>query len=80
MSAQIVNKPPPLWEVPSTSNNFTAQVFRAGLQKEPDRRASAKELRRKTMQALRAGEKRFDFDSPATYILVQTINSFDKVE
>ncbi|XP_041671927.1 uncharacterized protein LOC121528505 [Cheilinus undulatus] len=51
---QIVNEPPPLWEVPSNCNNFTAKVFRAGLQKEPDRRASAKELRRKTTKALRA--------------------------
>uniref|UniRef100_A0A8C2WHP0 Protein kinase domain-containing protein n=1 Tax=Cyclopterus lumpus TaxID=8103 RepID=A0A8C2WHP0_CYCLU len=48
-------QPPPLWEVPSTCNNFTAKVFRAGLQKDPDRRASAKELRRKTTKALRAG-------------------------
>ncbi|KAM6896945.1 mitogen-activated protein kinase kinase kinase 14 [Xenentodon cancila] len=52
---QIVNEPPPLWEVPSNCNNFTAKVFRAGLQKDPDRRASAKELRRKTTKALRAG-------------------------
>ncbi|XP_071318288.1 mitogen-activated protein kinase kinase kinase 14 isoform X2 [Trachinotus anak] len=51
---QIVNEPPPLWEVPSTCNNFTAKVFRAGLRKDPDRRASAKELRRKTTKALRA--------------------------
>ncbi|XP_028286870.1 MAP3K epsilon protein kinase 1 isoform X2 [Parambassis ranga] len=51
---QIVNKPPPLWEVPSNCNNFTAQVFRAGLQKDPDRRASAKELRKRTTKALRA--------------------------
>ncbi|KAM7370395.1 hypothetical protein PAMP_009948 [Pampus punctatissimus] len=51
---QIVNEPPPLWEVPSNCNNFTAKVFRAGLQKNPDRRASAKELRRKTTKALRA--------------------------
>ncbi|XP_065805721.1 mitogen-activated protein kinase kinase kinase 14 isoform X1 [Labrus bergylta] len=51
---QIVNEPPPLWEVPSNCNNFTAKVFRAGLQKEPDRRASAKELRKKTTKALRA--------------------------
>lgn len=52
---QIVNEPPPLWEVPSNCNNFTAKVFRAGLQKDPDRRASARELRRKTTKALRAG-------------------------
>ncbi|KAM4715361.1 mitogen-activated protein kinase kinase kinase 14 isoform 2-T2 [Anableps anableps] len=51
---QIVNEPPPLWEVPSNCNNFTANVFRAGLQKDPDRRASAKDLRRKTTKALRA--------------------------
>ncbi|XP_041829425.1 uncharacterized protein LOC121632225 isoform X2 [Melanotaenia boesemani] len=51
---QIVNEPPPLWEVPSKCNNFTAKVFRAGLQKDPDRRATAKELRRKTTKALRA--------------------------
>ncbi|CAJ1081446.1 mitogen-activated protein kinase kinase kinase 14 [Xyrichtys novacula] len=51
---QIVNEPPPLWEVPSNCNNFTAKVFRSGLQKDPDRRATAKELRRKTTKALRA--------------------------
>ncbi|XP_026206423.1 uncharacterized protein LOC113155902 isoform X2 [Anabas testudineus] len=51
---QIVNEPPPLWEVPSNCNNFTAKVFRAGLRKDPDRRASARELRRKTTKALRA--------------------------
>ncbi|XP_026170942.1 uncharacterized protein map3k14b isoform X2 [Mastacembelus armatus] len=51
---QIVNEPPPLWEVPSNCNNFTAKVFRAGLQKAPERRASARELRRKTTKALRA--------------------------
>ncbi|XP_045924293.1 mitogen-activated protein kinase kinase kinase 14 isoform X1 [Micropterus dolomieu] len=51
---QIVDEPPPLWEVPSNCNNFTAKVFRAGLQKDPDRRASAKVLRRKTTKALRA--------------------------
>lgn len=51
---QIVNEPPPLWEVPSNCNNFTAKVFRAGLKKDSDKRASAKELRRKTTKALRA--------------------------
>lgn len=53
---QIVNEPPPLWEVPSNCNNFTAKVFRAGLRKDPERRASAAELRRKTTKALRAGQ------------------------
>ncbi|XP_029954671.1 mitogen-activated protein kinase kinase kinase 14 [Salarias fasciatus] len=51
---QIVNEPPPLWEVPSNCNNFTAKVFRAGLQKDPLRRATAWELQRKTTKALRA--------------------------
>lgn len=55
---QIVNEPPPLWEVPSNCNNFTAKVFRAGLRKDPERRASAKVLRRKTTKALRAGDHR----------------------
>lgn len=51
---QIANEPPPLWEVPSNCNNFTAKVFRAGLKKDPDKRASAKELRKKTTKAQRA--------------------------
>ncbi|XP_034049999.1 uncharacterized protein LOC117531074 [Thalassophryne amazonica] len=51
---QIATEPPPLWEVPSNCNNFTAKVFRAGLQKVPDKRASAKQLRRETTKALRA--------------------------
>ncbi|KAM9837883.1 mitogen-activated protein kinase kinase kinase 14 [Aulostomus maculatus] len=50
----IVNELPPLWEVPSHCNNFTAKVFVAGLQKDAERRASARELRRKTTKALRA--------------------------
>lgn len=57
MCPQIVNEPPPLWEVPSNCNNFTAKVFRAGLQKDTERRASAKMLRRKSTKALRAGQK-----------------------
>lgn len=51
---QIANEPPPLWEVPSNCNNFTAKIFRAGLKKDPDKRASAKSLRKKTTKALRA--------------------------
>ncbi|XP_013870279.1 mitogen-activated protein kinase kinase kinase 14 [Austrofundulus limnaeus] len=50
----IANEPPPLWEVPSTCNNFTAKVFSLGLQKDPNLRASAEELRRKTTKAFRA--------------------------
>lgn len=51
-----MNEPPPLWEVPSNCNNFTAKVFRAGLRKDSERRASARALRRKTTKALRAGD------------------------
>nr|XP_057922293.1 mitogen-activated protein kinase kinase kinase kinase 1 isoform X2 [Doryrhamphus excisus] len=50
----IANEPPPLWEVPSDCNTSTAKVFWAGLQKDPDKRASASQLRRKTSKALRA--------------------------
>lgn len=77
---QIVNEPPPLWEVPSNCNNFTAKVFRAGLQKDPDRRASAKELRRKTTKALRAGRcvsySRVDF--VGIFILIMIIQHISK--
>ncbi|XP_056152682.1 mitogen-activated protein kinase kinase kinase 14 [Lampris incognitus] len=51
---KIANEPPPFWEVPSNCNHFTAEAFKAGLQKDPGRRASARELRKKTTKALRA--------------------------
>ncbi|CAL8303409.1 unnamed protein product [Lota lota] len=51
---KISSEPPPLWEVPSRCNHFTARLLRAGLRKDPGRRASARELRRKTTKALRA--------------------------
>ncbi|XP_012989326.3 mitogen-activated protein kinase kinase kinase 14 isoform X2 [Esox lucius] len=51
---KIVNEPPPLREVPPECNPYTAEVFRAGLQKEPTHRASATELRKITNKALRA--------------------------
>ncbi|XP_054622864.1 mitogen-activated protein kinase kinase kinase 14 isoform X2 [Dunckerocampus dactyliophorus] len=50
----IANEPPPLWEVPSGCSKLTVKVFWAGLQKNPDRRASASQLRRNTNKALRA--------------------------
>ncbi|KAJ7987704.1 hypothetical protein DPEC_G00329250 [Dallia pectoralis] len=51
---QIVDEPPPLREVPIGCNPYTADVFRAGLQKNPAHRASATELRLITNKALRA--------------------------
>ncbi|CAL8284505.1 unnamed protein product [Merluccius merluccius] len=51
---KISSEPPPLWEVPSRCNHFTARLLRAGLRKDPARRSSARELRRKTTKALRA--------------------------
>ncbi|XP_046888174.1 mitogen-activated protein kinase kinase kinase 14 isoform X1 [Hypomesus transpacificus] len=51
---KIVSEPAPLWEVPASCNHFTAEVFKAGLQKDPIRRASATDLRKRTTHALRA--------------------------
>ncbi|KAL0984193.1 hypothetical protein UPYG_G00138340 [Umbra pygmaea] len=51
---KIANEPPPLKEVPSSCNPYTAEVFRAGLQKDPTRRASATELRQLADKALSA--------------------------
>ncbi|XP_020310070.1 uncharacterized protein LOC109865966 [Oncorhynchus kisutch] len=51
---KIVNEPPPLREVPPSCNPYTAEVLRAGLQKDPTSRASATALRQMTTKALRA--------------------------
>ncbi|XP_041717148.2 mitogen-activated protein kinase kinase kinase 14 [Coregonus clupeaformis] len=51
---KIVNEPPPLREVPPSCNPYTAEVLRAGLQKDPASRASARALRQMTTKALRA--------------------------
>ncbi|XP_051928252.1 mitogen-activated protein kinase kinase kinase 14-like [Hippocampus zosterae] len=48
----IVTQPPPLWEVPSGCDRSTLKVFRAGLRKDPDRRATAAQLRGNTAVAL----------------------------
>ncbi|KAJ8414441.1 hypothetical protein AAFF_G00053110 [Aldrovandia affinis] len=50
---KIANEPPPLGEIPSNSNSYTVDVFRAGLQKNPKKRASATELKEKTTKALK---------------------------
>ncbi|XP_036390585.1 mitogen-activated protein kinase kinase kinase 14-like isoform X1 [Megalops cyprinoides] len=49
---KIANEPPPLSEIPDNSNPYTVDVFTAGLQKDPKKRATATELKMKTTKAL----------------------------
>ncbi|KAG5832940.1 hypothetical protein ANANG_G00296530 [Anguilla anguilla] len=51
---KIAHEDPPLREIPSSCNSCTADVLKAGLQKDPIRRASATELKEKTTTALMA--------------------------
>uniref|UniRef100_A0A8C9SL75 Mitogen-activated protein kinase kinase kinase 14a n=1 Tax=Scleropages formosus TaxID=113540 RepID=A0A8C9SL75_SCLFO len=48
----IANKPPPVGEIPHSCSPRTAEVIKAGLVKDPEKRASAKELREKVSRAL----------------------------
>ncbi|KAK9977903.1 hypothetical protein ABG768_019686 [Culter alburnus] len=50
---KIATEPPPLREIPSDCSSNTADVIKAGLQKDPINRASAKELAVKTAKALK---------------------------
>ncbi|XP_048870249.1 mitogen-activated protein kinase kinase kinase 14 isoform X3 [Brienomyrus brachyistius] len=50
---KIANEPPPLREIPANCKPYTIDVFKAGLQKEPMKRASAVELLEKVTKALR---------------------------
>ncbi|XP_034045758.1 mitogen-activated protein kinase kinase kinase 14 isoform X2 [Thalassophryne amazonica] len=50
---KIANEPPPLREIPSGCGKATAEVIKAGLQKDPVKRASAFELKEKTARALK---------------------------
>uniref|UniRef100_A0AAQ5WZT8 Protein kinase domain-containing protein n=1 Tax=Amphiprion ocellaris TaxID=80972 RepID=A0AAQ5WZT8_AMPOC len=50
---KIANEPPPLREVPPDCSPLTAEVIKAGLQKDPVKRSSASELKEKTDRALR---------------------------
>lgn len=52
---QIANEPPPLREIPPDCGPLTAEVLRAGLQKDPGKRASASVLKEKTIKALKEG-------------------------
>ncbi|KAM7137498.1 mitogen-activated protein kinase kinase kinase 14 isoform 1-T3 [Macrochelys suwanniensis] len=49
---KIVREPPPLREIPPSCNRSTAEIIKAGLEKEPLKRASAAELKTKADLAL----------------------------
>ncbi|KTG06244.1 hypothetical protein cypCar_00013822 [Cyprinus carpio] len=50
---KIAEEPPPVREIPRDCSSYTADVIRSGLQKDPNTRASAKELLVKTAKALK---------------------------
>ncbi|KAJ8404292.1 hypothetical protein AAFF_G00340650 [Aldrovandia affinis] len=50
---KIANEDPPLREIPSNCKPHTADVIKAGLRKDPIKRASATELKEKTTRALK---------------------------
>ncbi|XP_016384978.1 mitogen-activated protein kinase kinase kinase 14-like [Sinocyclocheilus rhinocerous] len=50
---KIAEEPPPVREIPRDCSSYTADVIRSGLQKDPNKRASAKELFVKTAKALK---------------------------
>ncbi|XP_018557572.1 mitogen-activated protein kinase kinase kinase 14 isoform X1 [Lates calcarifer] len=50
---KIANEPPPLREIPPDCSPLTAEALKAGLQKDPVKRASAAELKEKTDRALK---------------------------
>ncbi|XP_038134179.1 mitogen-activated protein kinase kinase kinase 14 [Cyprinodon tularosa] len=51
---KIANEPPPVREIPQDCSPLTAEVLKAGLQKDPVKRLSASQLREKTNRALKA--------------------------
>uniref|UniRef100_A0A669EZM8 Protein kinase domain-containing protein n=1 Tax=Oreochromis niloticus TaxID=8128 RepID=A0A669EZM8_ORENI len=50
---KIANEPPPLREIPPDCGSLTAEVIKAGLQKDPLKRSSASDLKEQTDRALR---------------------------
>ncbi|XP_041634331.1 mitogen-activated protein kinase kinase kinase 14 [Cheilinus undulatus] len=50
---KIANEPPPVREIPADCSRLTAEVIKAGLQKDPIKRASASELKVKSARALK---------------------------
>ncbi|KAM7387006.1 hypothetical protein PAMA_009571 [Pampus argenteus] len=50
---KIADEPPPLREIPPDCTLYTAEVIKAGLQKDPIKRASVSDLKQKTDRALK---------------------------
>ncbi|MEQ2296218.1 hypothetical protein AMECASPLE_022680 [Ameca splendens] len=50
---KIANEPPPIGEIPCDCSPLTAEVLKAGLQKDPVKRLSASQLKEKTDRALK---------------------------
>ncbi|XP_043956253.1 mitogen-activated protein kinase kinase kinase 14 [Gambusia affinis] len=50
---KIANEPPPVGEIPPDCSPLTAEVLKAGLQKDPVKRSSASQLKEKTDRALK---------------------------
>nr|XP_057904668.1 mitogen-activated protein kinase kinase kinase 14 isoform X2 [Doryrhamphus excisus] len=50
---KIANEPPPLREIPSDCCLLTADAIKAGLQKDPNKRASASDMKERTSRALK---------------------------
>ncbi|XP_056434853.1 mitogen-activated protein kinase kinase kinase 14 isoform X1 [Gadus chalcogrammus] len=50
---KIANEPPPIREIPPDCSDLTAEVVKAGLQKDPVKRASAGALKERTSKALK---------------------------
>ncbi|XP_012734443.2 mitogen-activated protein kinase kinase kinase 14 [Fundulus heteroclitus] len=50
---KIANEPPPVGEIPPDCSPLTAEVLKAGLQKDPVKRPSASQLKEKTDRALK---------------------------
>ncbi|KAM3821381.1 mitogen-activated protein kinase kinase kinase 14 [Vipera latastei] len=50
---KIAKEPPPLREIPPSCHPYTVQVITSGLEKDPIKRASAAQLRKKTCTALK---------------------------
>ncbi|XP_027898574.1 mitogen-activated protein kinase kinase kinase 14 isoform X2 [Xiphophorus couchianus] len=50
---KIANEPPPIGEIPPDCSPLTAEVLKAGLQKDPVKRSSASQLKEKTDRALK---------------------------
>ncbi|MEQ2181681.1 hypothetical protein GOODEAATRI_014037 [Goodea atripinnis] len=52
---KIANEPPPIGEIPCDCSPLTAEVLKAGLQKDPVKRLSASQLKENTDRALKEG-------------------------